>query len=83
LVCTHTLESTRFGGWGQKSSALADEGSHTNNRGKNSTMAKKFKDFIAHERLPKKTSIGRSPKMSSMNKSKKRSWKKYNKQGKV
>lgn len=35
----------------------------------------------AHERIPKKTSIGRNPKMSSMNKSKKRSWKKYNKQG--
>ena len=34
-----------------------------------------------HERIPKKTSIGRNPKMSSMNKSKKRSWKKYNKQG--
>ena len=35
-----------------------------------------------HERIPKKTSIGRRPKRSSMNKSKKRSWKKYNSQGK-
>ena len=30
----------------------------------------------------KKTSIGRRPKMSSMNKSRKRSWKSYNRQGK-
>ena len=37
---------------------------------------------LPHERIPKKTSIGRRPKMSSMNKSKKRSWKKYNGQGK-
>jgi len=35
-----------------------------------------------HERIPKKTSIGRRPKFSSMNKNKKRSWKKYNSQGK-
>ena len=46
-------------------------------------MAKKFKDFIPHERIPKKTSIGRRTKMSSMNKSKKRNYKKYNKQGRV
>ena len=35
-----------------------------------------------HERIPKKTSIGRRPKLSSMNKSKKRSYKKYKGQGK-
>ncbi len=35
-----------------------------------------------HERIPKKTSIGRRPKMSSMNKSKKRDFKKYNRSGK-
>jgi len=35
-----------------------------------------------HERIPKKTSIGRRPKMSSMNKHKKRSFKPYNSQGK-
>ena len=46
-------------------------------------MAKqKFKDIVIHERIPKKTSIGRRQKKSSMNKSKKRSWKKYNSQGK-
>ena len=37
---------------------------------------------LPHERIPKTTSIGRRPKRSSMNKSKKRSWKKYNGQGK-
>jgi len=37
---------------------------------------------LPHERIPKKTSIGRRPKMSSMNKSKKRSLKKYRGQGK-
>ena len=32
-------------------------------------MAKqKFKDIVIHERIPKKTSIGRRPKKSSMNK---------------
>ena len=36
---------------------------------------------LPHERIPKKTSIGRRPKMSSMNKHRKRSWKSYNKQG--
>ena len=45
-------------------------------------MAKpNFKEIVQHERIPKKTSIGRRPKMSSMNKHKKRSWKKYNSQG--
>ena len=38
---------------------------------------------LEHERIPKKTSIGnRRPKMSSMNKHKKRSFKAYNSQGK-
>lgn len=49
-------------------------------------MAKaKFKDVIRHESRAKfkKTSIGRNPKLSSMNKSKKRSFKKYNSQGKI
>ena len=46
-------------------------------------MAKRnLKEFIPHERIPKKTSIGRRPKMSSMNKHKKRSFKAYNSQGK-
>ena len=35
-----------------------------------------------HVRIAKKTSIGRRPKMSSMNKHKKRTWKKYRGQGK-
>ena len=34
-----------------------------------------------HERIPKNTNLGRRPKMSSMNKHKKRSWKKYVGQG--
>ena len=34
-----------------------------------------------HVRIAKKTSIGRRPKMSSMNKNKKRTWTKYNGQG--
>lgn len=36
-----------------------------------------------HERIPKRTSISKrsKPKMSSMNKNKKRSYKKYNRQG--
>ena len=47
-------------------------------------MAKRnLKLFVPHERIPKKTSIGnRRPKMSSMNKHKKRSFKAYNSQGK-
>ena len=45
-------------------------------------MAKRFNvDKVAHERIAKSTSIGRRPKMSSMNKNKKRTWKKYNSQG--
>ena len=34
-----------------------------------------------HERIQKNTSLGRRPKISSMNKHKKRSWKKYVGQG--
>ena len=47
-------------------------------------MAKISKGFVKHERLPKKTSQGKSNevKKSSMNKSKKRSFKVYNSQGK-
>ena len=37
---------------------------------------------LPHERIPKKTSIGRRPKKSSMNKHRKRSWKSYKGQGK-
>ena len=47
-------------------------------------MAKLAKNFVAHERMPKKTSQGTSKKVkkSSMNKSKKRSFKIYRGQGK-
>jgi hypothetical protein len=38
-------------------------------------------DKLPHERIPKKTSIGRRPKMSSMNKHRKRSWKAKNRGG--
>lgn len=45
-------------------------------------MAKKFNaDKTQHERIAKSTSIGRRPKTSSMNKNKKRTWKKYVGQG--
>ena len=45
-------------------------------------MAKRFNvDKVQHERIAKSTSIGRRPKTSSMNKNKKRTWKKYNAQG--
>jgi len=46
-------------------------------------MAKISKGFVKHERIPKKTSQGKSKKVkrSSMNKHKKRSFKIYNKQG--
>jgi hypothetical protein len=45
-------------------------------------MAKKFNaDKAQHERIAKSTSIGRRPKTSSMNKNKKRTWKKYVGQG--
>jgi hypothetical protein len=47
-------------------------------------MAKLAKNFVKHERMPKKTSQGTSKKVkkSSMNKSRKRSFKVYNSQGK-
>jgi hypothetical protein len=47
-------------------------------------MAKLAKNFVPHERMPKKTSQGTSKKVkkSSMNKSRKRSFKVYNSQGK-
>ena len=45
-------------------------------------MAKRFSvDKAPHERIAKSTSLGRRPKTSSMNKNKKRTWKKYNSQG--
>ena len=45
-------------------------------------MAKKFNsDKVVHERIAKGTSLGRRPKTSSMNKNKRRTWKKYNAQG--
>ena len=46
---------------------------------------KLYKNFVAHETQPKKTSIGNThsrTKFSAMNKSKKRSYKKYKGQGK-
>ena len=47
-------------------------------------MAKIAKSFVGHERMPKKTSQGnrKGVKFSSMNKSRKRSFKYYNSQGK-
>jgi len=47
-------------------------------------MAKISKSYVAHERMPKRTSQGTSKrvKKSSMNKSRKRSFKVYNSQGK-
>jgi|TARA_R110000744_G_scaffold27240_5_gene66585 hypothetical protein len=47
-------------------------------------MAKISKGYEPHERMPKKTSQGNrnNVKKSSMNKSKKRSFKVYNSQGK-
>ena len=45
-------------------------------------MAKRFNvDKVQHERIAKSTSLGRRPKTSSMNKHKRRNWKKYNAQG--
>ena len=45
-------------------------------------MAKRLNaDKVAHERIAKSTSLGRRPKTSSMNKNKRRTWKKYNAQG--
>jgi hypothetical protein len=46
-------------------------------------MAKLAKEYVRHERMPKKTSQGNrnNVKRSSMNKSRKRSFKVYNGQG--
>ena len=45
-------------------------------------MAKMFRTAAVHEPVKKGTSIGRKPITSTMNKSKKRSYKKYRGQGK-
>ena len=45
-------------------------------------MAKKFKNFEAHEPVYHKTSIGRNPSKQKMNKHKRRSFKAYRGQGK-
>jgi len=45
-------------------------------------VARKFKDFIAHEPIHHKTSIGRNPSKCKMNKHKRRQFKKYVGQGK-
>lgn len=44
-------------------------------------MAKMFSTQSVHESVPKGTSIGKKPKTSSMNKHKRRSYKKYRGQG--
>ena len=44
-------------------------------------MAKKFKDFVQHERIQKGSSQGRKPNTSTMNKHKRRNYKKYRGQG--
>jgi|TARA_Y100000768_G_C23827144_1_gene609490 hypothetical protein len=45
-------------------------------------MAKMFANASVHEPVKKGTSIGKKPKTSSMNKHKRRSYKKYRGQGK-
>ena len=45
-------------------------------------MAKKFKDFVAHEPTHHKTSIGRKPSLCKMNKRKRKNFKAYKGQGK-
>jgi len=45
-------------------------------------MAKKFKNFEAHEPVHHKTSIGRYPSLTKMNKRKRKNFKKYRGQGK-
>mgnify|MGYP004374604441 FL=1 len=45
-------------------------------------MAKMFSTTSVHEPVKKGTSIGKKPKTSSMNKHKRRSYKKYRGQGK-
>ena len=44
-------------------------------------MAKKFKSHVEHERIQKGSSTGRRPNTSTMNKHKRRSFKKYRGQG--
>jgi len=45
-------------------------------------MAKQnFKNFTPHEPIFNKTNIGRNPSKAKMNKSRRRSWKKYRGQG--
>ena len=46
-------------------------------------MVKKWKSYSEHETIFNGTSIGRDPKFSSMNKNRRRSWKKYRGQGKT
>ena len=45
-------------------------------------MARKWKEHMEHEAIFNKTSIGRHPSKCKMNKSKRRSFKKYRGQGK-
>jgi hypothetical protein len=45
-------------------------------------MVKKWKAHTSHERIHKGTSIGRHPITSTMNKDRKKSFKKYRGQGK-
>jgi hypothetical protein len=45
-------------------------------------MAKKWKSYHEHEAIHKGTSIGRHPITSTMNKNRKKSFKKYRGQGK-
>jgi len=44
-------------------------------------VAKKFKDFVAHEPVHHKTSIGRYPSLQKMNKKKRKNFKPYKGQG--
>jgi len=44
-------------------------------------MAKKFKNYEAHEPVHHKTNIGRNPSKQKMNKHKRRSFKAYKGQG--
>jgi hypothetical protein len=45
-------------------------------------MVKRWKAYTSHEAIHNGTSIGRNPKMSSMNKDKRINFKKYRGQGK-
>ena len=44
-------------------------------------MAKKFKDQVVHEPIHHKTSLGRRPSLQKMNKHKRRTFKRYARQG--